>query len=132
VIAEWLAATPPPPGWDASSLVDSIPQAELTASSQVRHYLECTWIAEWAEAVRSDDQASRERAEGVLADQMSWPVFQVEIEARSRIQAQFADHIDQIDADIEDRAEQMTATRTADDVAEFERDHSCGFVKPQE
>ena len=130
LIAEWITATPPPPGWDTTSLINGVPQGELMAASLVRQYLECSWITEWATAVRANDVVTRAEAEAVLAEQLSWPVFEAEIDAQSQIDEQSAGHQVQLADSINSRTEQMAATRTPEDLTEFERNYGCGFVKP--
>lgn len=130
-VAEWLETTPPPKGWDTTTLVNSVPQDELTIASFTRQFLECTWTAEWAEAIRSNDPTRRDEAEATLARQATWPSFQAEMDALRRLDERAAESVDQeAKKNIDVLADRRAAVQDLEQLAAFEGEYGCGFTKP--
>lgn len=128
-VQAWLTATPPPPGWDQSPLINTVPLGRLETAVLVRHYLECTWVAEWADAIRTGARGRRTEAEARLAQRAKWPVFIAETAARNEITGG-PELPTQAPAEFQRQAERMAVVETPDQLQEFEADHGCGFVAP--
>lgn len=129
-VMDWLEATPPPEGWDLSTLVNAVPQDELTIASFTRQFVECAWTAEWADAIRSNDQARRSQAETTLASQATWPAFQAEMDALRRIDERASESVDQEAENVSVMADRRAAIQDLQQLAAFEQEYGCGFVKP--
>ncbi|MEM9565289.1 MAG: hypothetical protein AAGA93_21890 [Actinomycetota bacterium] len=129
-VGEWFESTPTPAGWDTSSIVNSAPQEQLRLAGFVRQFLQCTWIAEWAHATRTDDGIRRDHAEAVLARESTWPVFLAEMEALRDLTIDEADPVLDETRVVDQRTEQLRAARTGNQVDDVEQQYGCGFVRP--
>jgi hypothetical protein len=129
-VAEWLRATPPPAGWDTSPLIDFVPQGELQMAGRTRQFLECAWLAEWADAVRASDESRRDEAQTTLANETQWPVLSDELRAQETMTGDTATLPQGERQVIDERTEQLAAAETDTDVAQIEELYGCGFVSP--
>ena len=126
VVAEWLAATPLPPGWDPEPVVNMAPVGELRGASRVHGYLQCAWTVEWANAVRTGDDALRVKAEAVLADEPNWLVFQARFEAYADADGRYVERREHTIEEVNTRAERMASVSSSQEADDLFGNPSCG------
>ncbi len=129
-VAGWFDATPPPKGWDVSTLIDAAPQDELRMAGVVRQFLECTWFAEWGDAVRADDDRRRTAAEAVLVDEPAWPVVIAETGALRQLGEGSEDAARHDEQTFEQRAADLASVGSDGRLPDVEQRYGCGFVVP--
>lgn len=131
-IADWLDATPLPPGWDPRPLIASAPNVAFTTAFNVDNYVECAWITEFQAAIRARDDVRRVTAIETLNGHREWPVYQAYLDAAIAIGGMTEEAVDDTLAGQDDRAAELAAiTDVASlDASGFDDRWGCGFVHP--